>query len=62
MASLWYVAGAYGVIWIVLFVYLVSIHQRLVSLHDQLEVARRRSEPPARGIPAKAAAPEHVAS
>lgn len=53
--SLLYVAAAYGVIWIVLFIYLFTIHQRLAALRDQLEGARRQSEPESGRMPAKVA-------
>ena len=53
--SLLYVAAAYGVIWVVLFIYLITIHQRVAALRDQLEGARRESEPESGRIPAKAA-------
>ncbi len=60
MPSLWYVAAAYGVIWIVLFIYLIPIHQRVATIRQQLELSRRRLETPAREAAVKTAAPEHV--
>lgn len=54
--SLLFVAAAYGVIWVVLFIYLFTIHQRLADLRDQLDGARREAEPESGRVPAKAAA------
>lgn len=54
--SLLFVAAAYGVIWVVLFVYLFTIHQRVAALRDQLEATRKRSEPESGRMPAKAVA------
>ncbi|MDP2728624.1 MAG: CcmD family protein [Dehalococcoidia bacterium] len=42
MPGLTYIAAAYGVIWVLLFVYLITIHQRLGNVREQLEAARKR--------------------
>jgi|GEM_PF-5115025 len=39
-----YLAAAYGVIWILLFVYLITIHQRLANVREQLDAAEKRTE------------------
>ena len=43
-SGLIYLAAAYSVIWILLFVYLISIHQRLANVRDQLRAAEKRIE------------------
>jgi len=59
--SLVFVAAAYGVIWVVLFVYLATIHQRIAALRQELEAATRRSEPESGRVPPRVAAQDQVA-
>lgn len=60
MPGLTYIAAAYGVIWVVLFVYLLTIHQRLANVREKLEASRKRSEEDAERQSTGISVGEHV--
>lgn len=60
MPGLPYIAAAYGVIWMLLFVYLLTIHQRLANVREELDAFRKRSEADADLPSSRTPASEHV--